>query len=310
MKKLLTEKFSIRILNTGIFIIFLGIIIFSWNEWNFSSSREIELNRLTQFSDFIGGLAGPIFALVGVILFYVALTEQRKDFATNREALHAQTKALKQQIVEFELQRQELSETTQVFKIQTETFRKQQFESTFFNLINLHHQIVTSIDISRREDKYPRLESLINKNANKHEKETVVTTGRDCFGIFRKEFISIYQKYKVENPKMNELTVINNSYWIFYQKHQSDLGHYFRNLYHVFKFIDNSGEPNKSTYTSLVRAQLSNNELFLLFYNCASNLGNEKFLPLIEKYHLLQNLNKDNIIDLKKHYKFFKESAY
>lgn len=310
MKKLLTEKFSIRVLIIGILIIFLGIFIFSWNNWNFSKSSEIELERLTQFSDFIGGLVGPIFALVGVILFYIALTEQKKDFATNRDALQAQTKALEQQIVEFELQRQELSETRQIFKIQTETFRKQQFESTFFNLLNLHHQIVNSIDVSRREQKYPGFESLLNKNIDRNEKITVVTTGRDCFVIFGNDYREKYTKFKSENPEMDELELVKHSYWNFYKKYQSDLGHYFRNLYHIFKFINNSDEPNKNIYTSLVRAQLSNDELFLLFYNCTSNLGNEKFLPLIEKYNLLQNLNIDNLINFEKHYRFFEEGAY
>jgi hypothetical protein len=310
MKKLLTEKFSIRILISGIVITFLGLFIFMWNDWHFSKLGEIELERFAQFSDFIGGLVGPIFALVGVILFYVALTEQRKDFATNREALKAQTSALEQQIIEFELQRIELSETRQVFRIQTETFRKQQFESTFFNLLNLHHQITNTIDLTRRENKYPGFEGFFIKGVDPNEKVTVIVTGRDCFVVFREEFRGTYKNFKSENPDMEELDLIKNAYWNFYEQYQSDLGHYFRNLYHIFKFINSSDEPNKSAYTSLVRAQLSNDELFLLFYNCASDLGNEKFLPLIEEYHLLQNLNTDSLIDFDKHYGFFKKSAY
>jgi len=58
-------------------------------------------------------------------IFYVTLTEQRKDFVTNRKVLNAQTDALKQQIREFELQREELSETRKVFKIQSEILKKQ-----------------------------------------------------------------------------------------------------------------------------------------------------------------------------------------
>jgi hypothetical protein len=310
MKKLLTEKFSIQILITGIIIAFLGLLIFMLNDWNFSIYSKIKYERFVQFSDFIGGIVGPIFALVGVILFYVALTEQRKDFATNRDALKAQTSALEQQIIEFELQRNELSETRKVFRIQTETFRKQQFESTFFNLLNLHHQITNTIDLVRRESKYPGIEAMLIKDADRNEKVSVTTTGRDCFVIFRNKFRETYKYLKDENQNLDELELVKLSYWEFYQKHQSDLGHYFRNLYHIFKFINNSDEPNKNSYTSLVRAQLSNDELFLLFYNCVSSLGNEKFKPLIEEYHLLQNLNTDNLIDFEKHYYFFKESAY
>lgn len=170
MQKVLTEKFSIRILMFGIALFFIAIIIFSFNDWNFSINKNIELERLTGLADFISGFVGPIWALVGVILFYVALTEQRKDFATNREALQSQTKALEQQIVEFELQREELSETREVFRIQTETFRKQQFESTFFNLVNLHHLIVNSINLSKRVPKYPAFEKIFTKNEDRNDK--------------------------------------------------------------------------------------------------------------------------------------------
>ena len=310
MKKILTEKFSIIILIFGIFVLFTGIIIFGYNDWNFSTKHEIELERFTAFSDFIGGFVGPIWALVGVILFYVALTEQRKDFQTNREALKAQTAALEQQIVEFELQRVELSETREVFKIQTETFKKQQFDSIFFNLVNLHHMITNAINLTRRVDKYQGFESLFIKNADRNERVDKVYNGRDCFGIFVKEFREIYFSYKEIEKSMDELELVKRAYWEFFQKYQSDLGHYFRNLYHIFKFVKNSEEPNKISYTSLIRAQLSNDELFMLFYNCVSDLGNEKFLPLIEEFHLLQNLNIDDLIDSKAHYKFYNITAY
>lgn len=43
-------------------------------------------------------------------------------------------------------------------------------------------------------------------------------------------------------------------------------------------------------YASIVRATLSQYELVLLFYNCLSSNGKEKFKPLIEKYAIFNNL--------------------
>src|SRR5690606_4794809 len=153
MKNILTEKFSKRLLVIGLILLLIGFVMFIWNDWSFSSSDKLKSDKVGQFGDFVGGLIGSIWALAGVVLFYVALTEQRFDFATNRKVLEAQTEALKQQIKEFELQREELSETRKVFSIQSETLKKQQFESTFFNLLNLHHEIVNSIDLQSRVDK-------------------------------------------------------------------------------------------------------------------------------------------------------------
>lgn len=312
MKSILTEKFSKRLLIFGFIILIVGFAIFIWNDWAFTTESKIKADKVGQFGDFVGGLIGSIWALAGVVLFYVALTEQRSDFGTNRKVLDAQTDALKQQIKEFELQREELSETRKVFHIQSETLKKQQFESTFFNLINLHHEIVNSIDLQSRVDKYQGFEKLARglSEADKKEKVTQITTGRDCFVKFSKGFRNVYRTNKESNADATERELSNSSYLEYYNQHQSDLGHYFRNLYHIFKFIKNSDVLDKKRYTSLVRAQLSNDELFLLFYNSSSDLGKEKFLPLIEEFQVLKNLNRELFIKENGHEGFFHTCAY
>ena len=104
--------------------------------------------------------------------------------------------------------------------------------------------------------------------------------------------------------------VANMIYLDFYHKHQSDVGHYFRSLYHIIKFIDLSDIKDKHLYTDLVRAQLSSFELTLLFYNCISDLGREKFKPLVEKYALLKNMPMDLLIDQPYHPSLYAPSAY
>lgn len=117
----LTEKFSKILLIIGQIIFLLSSIAFIWHDWYFDFNNSINSEKFSHFGDLIGGLIGSIWALAGVILFYVALTEQRSDFKTNREVLNTQAEALKQQIVEFELQRQELIETRKIYQIQSET---------------------------------------------------------------------------------------------------------------------------------------------------------------------------------------------
>lgn len=125
MKKKLTEQLSIILLIIGLLLLIFGLLFFLWNDYNFTFENKIQSDKVGQFGDFIGGVVGSIWALAGVILFYVALTEQRKDFATNREVLNSQTDALKLQIKEFKLQREELSQTRKIFIIQ-------KFEKLFF----------------------------------------------------------------------------------------------------------------------------------------------------------------------------------
>ncbi len=84
---------------------------------------------------------------------------------------------------------------------------------------------------------------------------------------------------------------------------------FVRKIGYIVKFIDNSTVENMRFYTNLVRAQLSSNELVLLFYNALSDKGREKFKPLIEKYSLLKTVQKDKLID-PNHVRLYSESAY
>lgn len=274
-----------------------------------SLSSKIQADKFGQFGDVIGGFIGSIWSLAGVILFYVALTEQRGDFKNNSKVLVKQAEALEQQIKEFELQREELSETRNVFKVQSETLKMQQFESTFFNLLNLHHEIVNSIDlISYEKTKKTTLRNFLDQAEERGER--VVTTGRDTFVKFRKGLENSYSNTVKTDSERDEFLLMNTAYVKYYNRHQSDLGHYFRNLYHVFKFIHNSNISDKGRYTSLVRAQLSNDELILLFYNSISVFGRVKFKPLIEEYHLLKTMNTENLIRKDEHINYYSQSAY
>lgn len=102
-----------------------------------------------------------------------------------------------------------------------------------------------------------------------------------------------------------------------YSKVDTDFGHYFRNLYRMIKIVDESNFDKdaikdywiKYDYTSIVRAQLSDNETKWLFFNCLTHRGSEKFKLLIEKYALLKLINLNDPV-----FNFYKDlylpSAY
>jgi hypothetical protein len=81
-------------------------------------------------------------------------------------------------------------------------------------------------------------------------------------------------KYKLPNID----GVIWNPSYLPFQGHVSKLGHYYRHLYQLFKFIctnpilENDREM-KYSYVKIVRAQLSNHEQTLLYFNSFFNAG-------------------------------------
>ena len=276
----MSEKLSKTLIIIGAIFFILSIVFFSWESLRFSVNRPIDAERFNQFGSFISGIVGTIWALAGVILFYVALQEQRKDIQINQLNLTTQTEALKQQIREFELQRQELEETRSVFKEQSKTQKYQRFENTFFQILSVHHQNVNS---------------LVGQPKSGHP----APQGRNCFKFYHSDFQKLVSTALNETPNHDKSKIdIIAQYVKYFKTNDSDLGHYFRTLYHIVKLVKNSeiDEQDKRKYTNIVRAQLSSYELILLYYNCLSQYGVEKFKPLIEEFGLLKNMDSRHLL--------------
>ena len=68
----------------------------------------------------------------------------------------------------------------------------------------------------------------------------------------------------------------------------SFLFHYFRFVYRIIKYVDETDALNSTEeryqYVAFLRSTLSNYEVAAIFYNCLSRNGREKFKPLVEKY--------------------------
>jgi hypothetical protein len=291
-KNILTEKNSKILLWIGLIIFFLGIIVFIYRE-DIIFNSKINSEKVAQFGDFIGGIVGSLWSLAGVILFYVALTEQRKDIKINKDTLKAQLEALNQQIAEFELQRVELSETRKVFKEQSETLKIQRFENTFFQLLSLHHELVDKLnfDFSNPKQSLGKREVLSRAFNDLKLKLLRANQSRTLgdFGTYNYS-LKLPENIEVSKERMNK--VYREFY---YDDYKQILSHYFRNVYHIFKFIYKSElikKSKKQFYASLVRAQLSSDELYIIFYNSLQEgLGYPNFLFLIQEFDIMQNFD-------------------
>lgn len=103
---------------------------------------------------------------------------------------------------------------------------------------------------------------------------------------------------------------VRDTYERFYDSYVAELGHYFRNLYRIVKFVHERAPDNdKRLYMGILRAQLSSAELACLFYNGVSVHGAEKFKPLIEQYALLENIPRSALAD-ERHARFYSQRAF
>jgi hypothetical protein len=164
------------------------------------------------------------------------------------------------QSIELRATRKEMNSQVLQFEQQTEAMQKQVFESSFFSMMNLHNQISSGL---RSEDKF----KILFENLNFVAKDT-----------------HHHGKTLIEH--------LNSVYEIFMGKAYSDIGHYFRYIYQIMKFIDKSklSEGEKSIYMNILRAQFSNYELLLLFVNCLCYKRSDKFKCLVEKYGFFEHI--------------------
>ena len=199
---------------------------------------------------------------------------------------------------ELKLQREELQETRKELKEQNKTMKRQRFENTFFNMLSLQQEIVANLSVESKE-------------VNRAE----VVKGREVFEKIY-EGINVYLLYELQSIGIKEIVYgnienYNSNGWLI-----SRFDHYFRHLYRIFKYIDETDlidEKERYDYASIVRSQLSDYELVMLFYNCLAQKDNgieeNKFKPLIEKYAIFNNLRKD-LLAKEEHYDLYDKGAY
>ncbi|QHH96667.1 putative phage abortive infection protein [Acinetobacter dispersus] len=97
------------------------------------------------------------------------------------------------------------------------------------------------------------------------------------------------------NDFRNKVQKSYNFKYKLFGGHQSRLGHYFRNMFHIVKFIDSDeglSFEQKNSYVKNFRVQLNTFEQVLLLVNAVSIFG-EDWQKYIVKYKLVKNIPKD-----------------
>ena len=156
-------------------------------------------------------------------------------------------------------------------------------------MLRLHNSILESID-------------LVNPDTGQ------VTKGRDAFNVFYNRLAKKYREiYAKKSSKVGQKAVVELTYFLFWRDARTELGHYFRFLFNFFRFIENS-EIDDEFYPKLLRSQLSDQELLLLFYNNVSKHG-AAFHAYADQYALFDNLSVERLLN-REHAKFASAEAY
>ena len=200
-------------------------------------------------------------------------------------------------IITIVMQRKDLNLQEEAIQKQNKQFYKQSFENTLFNLLQNLTSFVQTLEYKSGKNTQNKSDANTQKNSDAN-----IYKGINVFEQMLSNLNT--NNWKVYNGpelhfseyKDNDFIKAEEIYNGFSDYHQN-LCLYFRMLYRIFKFIDESGlkDYEKYQYTSFVRAQLSNSQLILLFYNSTLGKGKEKFKSLVETWVLLKNIDKEAI---------------
>lgn len=254
---------------------------------------------LGPFGDFFGGMLNPILTFCSFMALLMTIILQQRELKLSRKQIEISVKELAETRKATEISSEALTEQSKSLKIQN-------FENTFFNMLTLHNEIVNNTSLLMFKEYFEKKDSTITRigevvpEENKKYFYTIdgqkvnIEEDREYYG--RKSF---YRLFEILNQFIKDYIQDNNNnptglYNAFHLEYSEILNHYFRNLYHILKIVDeeNIFDLNKKKdYTNILRAQISNYELALIFMNAIYKESDDKLLPLLIKFEFMEPLN-------------------
>ena len=251
------------LLSVTLIIAVIIILYFTKFDGDFSNQHEI----WGTFGDFIGRTLNPILSFFSFMALLLTINLQNQELEATREELERSATA------------QENSEKS--LKKQLKILNQQQFESTFFAILEQHNSVLEELSVEKRK-------IIQGEVINFSSIEDV-----------RDELFSIHIKM-LEESKQN-------------LEQNNDLcGHYFRILYQLLKFIsinipeskittdfkkqDICNKPlvnNEKMYSNIVRSFLNHDVIQVLSVNCYCNEQSIywKYKLLLERYAFLEHMS-------------------
>lgn len=289
--KLWDRKFIVTL---SVFFIFIALVFtlpflftnYSWFDLDFSDSGEI--------GDTIGGITAPFIAAAASVLTFIAFwvqykanEQQRQDIQVERiESKYYELINLhKANVDEFFIGTGE--DSVQKRKSFVSMFNE--FKYTFYCCKGMRDALAKSEKLTKKysDEKIVRLayiffycgvgdnSDIMNKamNSGKEFEDKLFNDTLDYLNQIKNKDIGI-PEFTDEDGNKVSLTIK----YLPWGGHQSRLGHYYRHLFQTTKFIckqeiEVMSKNDKLEYLRTLRAQLSDHEQLMLYYNAIAGFG-------------------------------------
>lgn len=265
------------IIGISTLVIFVAYIIL------FILCPELKQKILEQLSsnigDFMWGTIGIFLTMISTVFLFVTFKLQRKQFIISQE----------------------------------DTYRTR-FEGTFFNILTMLYNVRTEV----------------NKQIKASLKDTEADMGSFYHG-FKKYYLAqmrdnksfcqsmnLFKQDKITNTQYETAVLdLGKCYDDYVQEQGCNAGFYFRYIHNLVSFVIEHWEKKPQDihkYLNFIQAQLSDEELALIFYDSISNHGLDKqkkytFKKNLDNNSFLENISCKMLLE-RVHYKIFPHTKF
>lgn len=258
------------------------IIIVAYVTLSLSDSAvcgSIKTNLSTNIGDFSWGTIGILLTFISTLFMFLTFNFQQRQFKETKD----------------------------------DAFRTR-FEGTFFNMISMLYNVRTEADWQiaySTKDEKANLKSFYISLKKKYEEKIKADP----------DFAHAMNEMEKENVLATEIQTALYDLGAFYDKYvqeqKCNAGFYFRFVHNLVTFVllHWKGSPKDiHMYLNFIQAQMSDEELALVFYDSISNKGLDKnrrytFKNNLDEYSFLENI-PESILLRRCHYKIFPKTIF
>ncbi|CAK16402.1 hypothetical protein PSEEN3677 [Pseudomonas entomophila L48] len=254
-----------------------------------------QLGYMGQIGDFFGGVLNPLLSFMALIAVLFTIKMQSKELKEAKE---------------------ETRIANRIQDKQTAVFERQNFESVLFRLLDVHGRLAERMR-ARNKGEGDLFKIVVDGVLDLvNESEAALKVKRSDLLGFDSWVEHRAQQERLNADGLGKLIesvkiVIGNDCKIL-------LSQYFRNMYQILKLIDNfklevheegseKGKKSKRQlrmeyfqrrqYCNILRAQISDDELKVLYFNCLMRDGHG-LKYYVEKYSLLKHMDKGGFLQV------------
>jgi len=333
-KKITTFDKSFWIYMIAFFLI-IGVICFFPYWFTRFSLFSFDFTETGQIGDTIGGIMTPFIAIAAAGLTFLAFwvqykanEQQRQDIAKERfeskfyEFLRMHRQNIEGAKIEDIEQREVFQEFSQEFVLCIEiinnvfdTKQKTDSNNSFYNEFSILKRINLAylIFFYGYKNIYSfTFEQLGIKNTEEWYKiyGELYDRFNEISSYWIKDVVSISIMHTsfMKHEGQSKLNKTLHSYYRPFSGQSQLLGHYYRNMYQTVKYIHEQSEKflpyeKKYDYVKILRAQLSDYEQILFYYNSLSVLGYDWIDggkdSLLVQYKMIKNIPLSLVVGLK-----------